>query len=60
VHKFDIPKSEKQCQQKLREVFVKNKGVTDVRIIDMLVIKGQMELKETTNLWKQEGHVMVS
>lgn len=26
----------------------------------MLVIKGQMELKECTMQWKQKGHVMVS
>lgn len=59
VEKFDIPKSEEQCKAKLREMFVKNKEVGDVRVIDMLVIKGQMELKECTKQWKQKGHVMV-
>lgn len=58
VDKFDIPKSVAQCQQKLREEFLKNKDITDVRVVDMLVIKGQMELKETVALWKQKGHVM--
>lgn len=55
---FDIPKSEKMCQEKLKEEFVKNKDVSDIRVIDMLVIKGQMELKETVNIWKQKGHLM--
>lgn len=58
VKDFDIPKSEQQCRVKLREVFLKNKDVTDIRVIDMLVIKGQMELKEVVNIWKQKGHVM--
>ncbi|CAG9806208.1 unnamed protein product [Chironomus riparius] len=58
VDKFDIPKSEEQCKSKLREMFLRHKEVSDVRVIDMLVIKGQMELKECTKQWKQKGHVM--
>ncbi|KAK3924381.1 NADH dehydrogenase [ubiquinone] 1 alpha subcomplex subunit 6 [Frankliniella fusca] len=58
VTEFDIPKNTKQCQQKLREEFLKHKDVKDIRVIDMLVIKGQMELKETVTKWKQVGHVM--
>lgn len=58
VEKFDIPKSIEQCREKLKEEFVKNKDITDVRVIDMLVIKGQMELKETIQIWKQKGHLM--
>ncbi|CAH2096190.1 unnamed protein product [Euphydryas editha] len=58
VKDFDIPKSEEQCRAKLKEIFLKNKDVTDIRVIDLLVIKGQMELKETVNTWKQKGHVM--
>ena len=30
----------------------------DVRLIDMLVIKGQMELVETVKKFKQKGHIM--
>ncbi|XP_017771435.1 PREDICTED: NADH dehydrogenase [ubiquinone] 1 alpha subcomplex subunit 6 [Nicrophorus vespilloides] len=58
VHKYDIPKSIGDCKNKLREEFLKHKDLTDVRVIDMLVIKGQMELKETVNIWKQKGHIM--
>ncbi|CRK87758.1 CLUMA_CG001537, isoform A [Clunio marinus] len=58
VEKFDIPKSVPQVRQKLKEEFIKNKDVSDVRVIDMLVIKGQMELKEITKIWKQKGHIM--
>uniref|UniRef100_Q1W2A1 NADH dehydrogenase [ubiquinone] 1 alpha subcomplex subunit 6 n=1 Tax=Graphocephala atropunctata TaxID=36148 RepID=Q1W2A1_9HEMI len=58
VHDFHIPKSEESCRAKLREEFEKHRGVKDLRVIDMLVIKGQSELKEVVNKWKQEVHVM--
>jgi len=70
--------SVEQCRDKLREEFVKHRNVTDIRVIDMLVIKvspvdlrssrncvnahfplqGQMELKESVEIWKQKGHIM--
>lgn len=36
---YDIPKSEAQCRDKLKAEFTKHKNVTDIRVIDMLVIK---------------------
>ena len=39
VMDYDIPKSVEQCRIKLREEFEKNRHVTDIRVIDMLVIK---------------------
>ncbi|KAK4875526.1 hypothetical protein RN001_011948 [Aquatica leii] len=58
VRHFDIPKSVEQCRQILREEFTKHENLTDVRVIDMLIIKGQMELQESVNNWKQKGHIM--
>ncbi|KAF9797645.1 hypothetical protein SFRURICE_017840 [Spodoptera frugiperda] len=46
------------CRWKLREYFYKNACVTDVRVIDLLVIKGYIELKEITNSWQQKGHII--
>lgn len=39
VRTFDIPKSREQLHEKLRSEFAKHKNVTDIRVIDMLVIK---------------------
>lgn len=39
VLKYDVAISVKDGREKLREMFVKNKYVTDVRAIDLLVIK---------------------
>uniref|UniRef100_A0A1A9Z2G6 NADH dehydrogenase [ubiquinone] 1 alpha subcomplex subunit 6 n=1 Tax=Glossina pallidipes TaxID=7398 RepID=A0A1A9Z2G6_GLOPL len=58
VMDYDIPKSIQQCRAKLREEFLRHRNVTDIRVIDMLVIKGQMELKESVEIWKQKGHIM--
>lgn len=58
MDKYDIPKSVEQCREKMKAEFLKNKDIQDVRVIDMLVIKGQMELKETIKIWKQKGHIM--
>ncbi|KAB0794558.1 hypothetical protein PPYR_11397 [Photinus pyralis] len=58
VRKYDIPKSVEECKQKLRDEFIKHENLTDVRVIDMLIVKGQMELKECVNIWKQKSHVM--
>lgn len=54
----DLDLTRKQCYDKLREYFYANAHVKDVRVIDMLVIKGQMELNETVFRWKQMDHVM--
>ncbi|XP_065580337.1 NADH dehydrogenase [ubiquinone] 1 alpha subcomplex subunit 6-like [Artemia franciscana] len=58
VMEYDIPKDVEQCRDKLRENFEKNRSVKDVRAIDLLVIKGQMELVEVVKKFKQKGHVM--
>jgi len=34
-----LPVTKEECQIKLKEEFLKNKHITDVRVIDMLVIK---------------------
>lgn len=39
VKKYDIPVTKEKGRAKLREMFDKNRGVRDIRAIDLLVIK---------------------
>lgn len=39
---------------KIRQDFEKNRDITDLGIIDMLLHKNQQEYQETMNCWKQE------
>eukprot|EP00088_Acartia_fossae_P055058 TRINITY_DN6390_c1_g1_i1.p1 TRINITY_DN6390_c1_g1~~TRINITY_DN6390_c1_g1_i1.p1 ORF type:complete len:126 (-),score=34.06 TRINITY_DN6390_c1_g1_i1:110-487(-) len=58
VRDFDVPPSIAECRQVLRENFKKNANVRDLRVIDMLVFKGQQDLKEVVEHWKQPNHIM--
>ena len=44
-------------RSKIKDMFYQNKDMTDLRAIDMLVIKGNMELNETLKVHKQPCHV---
>merc|ERR1712213_301428 len=54
----DMPVTEKACKDTIKNNFVKNKNLKDIRVIDMMVIKGQQDLREVIECWAQSGHLM--
>lgn len=54
---YNFPLSPEQGRSKLRELFVRNSRIDDVRVINTLVIRGQMELNEVVNKQKEECHL---
>ena len=39
VLKYDIPVNEKEFKDVLKKKFLENQNVTDIRVVDMLVVK---------------------
>ncbi|TCD67130.1 hypothetical protein EIP91_000470 [Steccherinum ochraceum] len=42
----------------IRQQFEENRYVTDLKVIDMLLLKSRQEYQETINCWKTIDHVM--
>lgn len=53
---MDFPNS--VIRSKIREEFEKNRYVNDLKLIDILIFKGNAELEETMKLWKQVDQLM--
>ena len=55
---YDVPLTTELVRQRVRKEFEKNRHVSDYRAVDLLVVRGQMDLVETAEIWKQRGHIM--
>eukprot|EP00096_Caligus_rogercresseyi_P002091 TRINITY_DN138_c0_g1_i1.p1 TRINITY_DN138_c0_g1~~TRINITY_DN138_c0_g1_i1.p1 ORF type:complete len:127 (+),score=41.00 TRINITY_DN138_c0_g1_i1:64-444(+) len=48
----------KTAREALRKRFDANAHIKDIRVIDMMVIKGQQDLKEVVEHWAQPTHIV--
>jgi len=55
---FDIDIPERDIRKDIRGLFDKHSEVKDPVAVDLLVVKGELDLEETVNIWKQKTHVM--
>merc|ERR1711936_570925 len=55
---YDIPVTQKQCRDKVKERFLIHANAKDTRVVDMLVVKGQQDLQEIVEKWQQAPHIM--
>ncbi|KAJ1911283.1 ndufa6 NADH-ubiquinone oxidoreductase subunit [Mycoemilia scoparia] len=58
ITEYHIPIPQSVIRAKIREEFEKNKHASDLSTIDVLLLKGRLELEETVNVWKQYSHLM--
>ena len=56
LYPLDVPPA--LLRAKIRTKFERYRNVTDVAVLDVLLLKGHQEYQETMNAWKQAPHVM--
>ncbi|KAJ1979195.1 ndufa6 NADH-ubiquinone oxidoreductase subunit [Dimargaris cristalligena] len=56
MYQLSMPMS--VVRAKIREEFEKQRYVSDLKTIDTLLTKGQMDFQETMNAWKQQSQLM--
>jgi len=57
VDQYALDVSPTQLRHAIRMRFETNRTVSDVRTIDMLLLKSRQEFQETMNMWKQPDHI---
>ncbi|EKM52698.1 uncharacterized protein PHACADRAFT_261290, partial [Phanerochaete carnosa HHB-10118-sp] len=55
---YTLHVSPQYVRQQIRRRFEENRHVTDLRVINHLLLQGRQEYQETMNFWKQKDHVM--
>ncbi|GAA6036278.1 hypothetical protein JCM8097_006873 [Rhodosporidiobolus ruineniae] len=55
LYALNIPAS--AIRAKVREQFERNRDVTDLGAVDVLLLKGYQDYQETLNCWKMDSHV---
>ncbi|KIY45692.1 hypothetical protein FISHEDRAFT_66762 [Fistulina hepatica ATCC 64428] len=58
VSQYALPISVAHFRHAIRQRFEMNRHVTDLKAIDVLLLKGHQDYQETMNTWKLRDHVM--
>lgn len=58
VSQYALPVSVGHFRHAIRQRFEMNRHVTDLKAIDVLLLKGHQDFQETMNTWKLPDHVM--
>ncbi|ODV64019.1 NADH dehydrogenase [ubiquinone] 1 alpha subcomplex subunit 6 ASCRUDRAFT_53355 [Ascoidea rubescens DSM 1968] len=56
LYELNMPIS--SVKTKIRQNFERNRYISDLSIINIIYMKGQMEYQESINFWKQQCQVM--
>jgi NADH dehydrogenase (ubiquinone) 1 alpha subcomplex subunit 6 len=56
MYDLEVPKS--SVIAAVKKQFVANANVEDSAVVDMLVVKGSLDLDETMMKWKGKSHIM--
>ncbi|KAJ7161013.1 hypothetical protein C8R46DRAFT_904999 [Mycena filopes] len=57
VQQYSLDVSPMQIRHAIRMRFEANRNVTDLRAIDILLLKSRQDFQETLNMWKQPDHI---
>ena len=55
---FGLNVSPNDIRRAVRAEFEHNRYITDPKVIDVLLVKGQQSYQETVNAWSQEPHIL--
>lgn len=58
MYDYNMSITGEEARTKLREIFVRNSHLEDPKLINALVMRGQMELNESVNKQKEECHLL--
>ncbi|KAI9316163.1 hypothetical protein DFJ73DRAFT_881413, partial [Zopfochytrium polystomum] len=56
LYQLDITTS--ALKRRVRQAYEESRHVSDLGVIDVMLLKSRQELEETLNFWKQKTHVM--
>ncbi|KAJ7701510.1 NdufA6 NADH-ubiquinone oxidoreductase 14.8 kDa subunit [Mycena rosella] len=57
VDAYALDVSPTELRHAIRMRFEAHRAVSDVRVIDVLLLKSRQEFQETLNMWKQPDHI---